>query len=257
MLFREHVLPEVRAGRPVSYRPPGWVAHEREGAVELPGGLEVLVLEGVGASQPSLLDLVDLVLWVETDEPTRLARDVVRVHQGGEMSLDDYASWMAEENAYVTASRPWENAAFVVNGSGLPAHDPVPRSSSPTSSVDLQRGLATWLKPCRARAVGLSRERERPLLTVADLPWSARVSCGQLTCAHRREQRHAGRPMHPADEKRLDAQTPQGRPRMVDPEVCVLSGDVLVSHTVPRAVPSALKGLTSGFGMGPGVSLTL
>jgi len=39
--------------------------------------------------------------------------------------------------------------------------------------------------------------------------------------------------------------------------VCVLSGDVLVSHTVPRAVPSALKGLTSGFGMDPGVSLSL
>ena len=31
-------------------------------------------------------------------------------------------------------------------------------------------------------------------------------------------------------------------------------GDVLLSHTVSRAVPSALKGLTSGFGMGPGVS---
>ena len=123
-LFREHVLPEVRAVRPVSYRPPGWVAHERPGAVELPGGLEILVLEGVGASQPSLRDLVDLVLWVETDEPTRLARDVVRVHQSGEMSLEDYASWMAEENAYVTATRPWENAAFVVNGSGLPDHDP-------------------------------------------------------------------------------------------------------------------------------------
>ena len=37
----------------------------------------------------------------------------------------------------------------------------------------------------------------------------------------------------------------------------VLSGDVLVSHTVPRAVPSALRGLTSGFGMEPGVSLSL
>ena len=37
----------------------------------------------------------------------------------------------------------------------------------------------------------------------------------------------------------------------------MLSGDVLVSHTVPRAVPSALKGLTSGFGMEPGVSLSL
>jgi hypothetical protein len=36
-----------------------------------------------------------------------------------------------------------------------------------------------------------------------------------------------------------------------------MSGDVLLSHTVPRAVPSTLKGLTSGFGMGPGVSLSL
>jgi hypothetical protein len=31
-------------------------------------------------------------------------------------------------------------------------------------------------------------------------------------------------------------------------------GNVLLSHTVTRAVPSALKGLTSVFGMGTGVS---
>ena len=37
---------------------------------------------------------------------------------------------------------------------------------------------------------------------------------------------------------------------------CCMSGNVLVSHTVPRAVPSALRGLTSGFGMEPGVSLS-
>ena len=36
-----------------------------------------------------------------------------------------------------------------------------------------------------------------------------------------------------------------------------MSGDVLLSHAVARAVPSALKGLASGFGMGPGVSLSL
>ncbi len=34
-------------------------------------------------------------------------------------------------------------------------------------------------------------------------------------------------------------------------------GGVLLSHTVSRAVPSALKGLASGFGMEPGVSLSL
>ena len=34
-------------------------------------------------------------------------------------------------------------------------------------------------------------------------------------------------------------------------------GCVLLSHTVTSAVPSALKGLASGFGMGPGVSPSL
>ena len=33
-----------------------------------------------------------------------------------------------------------------------------------------------------------------------------------------------------------------------------MSGCVLLSHTVTSAVPSALKGLASGFGMEPGVS---
>jgi len=33
-----------------------------------------------------------------------------------------------------------------------------------------------------------------------------------------------------------------------------LFGGVLLSHTLAGAVPSALEGLASGFGMGPGVS---
>jgi hypothetical protein len=36
-----------------------------------------------------------------------------------------------------------------------------------------------------------------------------------------------------------------------------VSGGVLLSHPVSGAVPSALGGLASGFGMGPGVSLSL
>ena len=36
-----------------------------------------------------------------------------------------------------------------------------------------------------------------------------------------------------------------------------MSGGVLLSHPVTRAVPSAQKGLASGFGMGPGVSPSL
>jgi hypothetical protein len=39
--------------------------------------------------------------------------------------------------------------------------------------------------------------------------------------------------------------------------VGVVFGSVLLSHTLAGAVPSALWGLASGFGMGPGVSPTL
>ena len=37
----------------------------------------------------------------------------------------------------------------------------------------------------------------------------------------------------------------------------VKAGDVVLSHTISRAVPSALRGLTTVFGMGTGVALAL
>ena len=56
----------------------------------------------------------------------------------------------------------------------------------------------------------------------------------------------------------LDMQKRQGRsPAIViarDLPWGMVSGGVLLSHTVAGAVPSALKGLASGFGMDPGVS---
>ena len=49
----------------------------------------------------------------------------------------------------------------------------------------------------------------------------------------------------------------RGNQLVVAPFREIVSGDVLLSHTVSRAVPLALKGLASGFGMEPGVSLSL
>ena len=117
------VLPVVRAGRPLRLRPPAWVARSRPGAIELPGDLGFLVVEGVGISRPSLVEALDVVVWVETDEPTRLARDLPRL-AAGEVSPDSYAAWLAEENAYTTHSRPWERADLVVHGGGRLEHDP-------------------------------------------------------------------------------------------------------------------------------------
>jgi len=121
-LLLDAVLPVVRAGSPLDYRPPAWAARSRPGSITLPGGLAFLVVEGVGASQASLRAAYDVVLWVETDEPTRLERDLPRL-AAGEMSMPDYQSWMAEENAYVTRERPWEHADLIVNGGDSIDHD--------------------------------------------------------------------------------------------------------------------------------------
>jgi hypothetical protein len=121
-LLRNHVLPVVRSEEALDYRPPQWQARSRTASITLPGGLELLFVEGVGASQSSVGDLFDLVLWVETDEPTRISRDLSRL-AGGEMSREDYASWMAEENAYTTRERPWEHADILVYGGDSIPHD--------------------------------------------------------------------------------------------------------------------------------------
>jgi energy-coupling factor transporter ATP-binding protein EcfA2 len=122
LLIRE-VLPVVRSGRPLRYRPPAWIERGRPGQVELDGDLGFLVVEGVGASQRSVRDQLDVVIWVETEEPTRIARDVVRV-AAGEISPASYLSWMGEENAHLITERPWESADLIVYGGEALAHDP-------------------------------------------------------------------------------------------------------------------------------------
>ena len=121
LLLIDHLLPVVRSGSALSYRPPAWLVRGRQGAIELPRDLQYLILEGVGATQRSLRPEVAVAIWVETDEPTRLARDAERV-AAGEISAASYADWMAEENAYVTDHRPWEDADLVING-GDTNHD--------------------------------------------------------------------------------------------------------------------------------------
>ncbi len=123
--LRDEVLPVVRAGEPLNYPPPQWWrARGRTGSVTLPASLTYLVVEGVGASQASVRDAYDLVIWVETDEPTRLARDLQRLAAGEMSSPGAYAGWMAEENAYTTAERPWEHADLLVNGGDSIPYDP-------------------------------------------------------------------------------------------------------------------------------------
>jgi len=122
LLLRD-VLPMVRAGRPLRYRPPAWIERGRPGAIELDGELRFLLVEGVGASQRSVRDQLDVVIWVETEEPTRIARDLVRV-DAGEISPAGYLRWMGEENTHLVSERPWDSADLIVYGGSALGHDP-------------------------------------------------------------------------------------------------------------------------------------
>ena len=116
-LLVDGVLAPVRAGRAVSFRPPAWQARHRPGAVEVPAGIDYLLVEGVGVGRASLHPAFDVHIWVATPRDIRLARDAVRV-AAGEIAPDDYAAWMAEEDAHFAADRPWERADLVVEGHG-------------------------------------------------------------------------------------------------------------------------------------------
>jgi uridine kinase len=121
-LLINDVMPVLRSRRALHYRPPAWIARDREGAIAIDGDRDFVIVEGVGASQASVRHLLEVIIWVETPRPVRESRDAVRV-AAGEISPASYAAWMAEENAYLTAEQPWRHADLIVHGSGTFDHD--------------------------------------------------------------------------------------------------------------------------------------
>ncbi len=120
-LALEHVLAPYRAGENVSFRPPAWERHGRDGAIEVARTAPLLVLEGTGAAQRALVDHLDAVVWVQSDAPTAerlgLARDVASGANGDEAAATAFwHEWMGHENPFFEADRPWERADLVVAG---------------------------------------------------------------------------------------------------------------------------------------------
>ena len=107
------VLEPVRAGEAVAYRPPAWDARDRPGAVTVPAGLTLLIVEGVGSSRQELAHLLDASVWVQADLDEIDRRNAVRV-QAGEISPAAFDSWMAEELPFLAADRPWERTELVM-----------------------------------------------------------------------------------------------------------------------------------------------
>ena len=122
-LLAAGVLEPVRRGEPVAYRPPKWDERGRPGAIEVPAGTRVLLVEGVGVTRRALAPLLDATVWVQSDAAEMVRRDAVRV-AAGETSPAAYAAWMAEENPFQLADRAWERATVIVCGTPELPHDP-------------------------------------------------------------------------------------------------------------------------------------
>lgn len=120
-LLRE-LLEGLAGGGGVRMSPPQWAAHGREGAIELPGGLAAVFVEGTGASPRDLAPLIDATVWVQADfadaERRGIARDLASGVNGQteEEATRFWHWWMDAELAFFARERPWERADLIVAG---------------------------------------------------------------------------------------------------------------------------------------------
>ena len=87
----------------------------------MPAGRELLIVEGVGAGRRELAELLDAVVWVQSDfelaERRGIARDLGEgVNGDEEETVAFWHEWMAEELVFLAQQRPWERACVVVAG---------------------------------------------------------------------------------------------------------------------------------------------
>ncbi len=123
------VLEPLRRGQAVRYRPPGWQAKGRPGAVEVPAGLELVLVEGVGAGRRELAGLLDAVVWVQSDaaeaERRGIARDAATgTHGDIDGATRFWREWMVQELPFVADQRTWERADVMVRGTTAAPLDP-------------------------------------------------------------------------------------------------------------------------------------
>ena len=121
-LLLENVLEPARAGRGVAYRPPAWLERDREGALTVPEGCSVLILEGVGAARRELTHALDTAIWVQSDMAQARVRGIAR--DGGDAAIPFWDEWMTAELVFLADQEPWERADFVVIGTPELKHYP-------------------------------------------------------------------------------------------------------------------------------------
>ena len=184
--------PSGAGSRSVTVRRPG-IERGRAGAIEVPAGLELVLIEGVGAGRRALAPHLDAVVWVQSDfgeaERRGIARDIVQgVNGDPEASTRFWHEWMAAELAFVEEQRQWERACVVVAGTPTRAHGsaeivlappPMPGgrpASNPRSTGADERQVAVRVASSAAFLRELRRTCRCGKLEVGFPPWKVHRS---------------------------------------------------------------------------------
>lgn len=122
-LLVRHVLAPLHAGAAITWRPAAWQERGRPGAVEVPAGAEVVLVEGTGSSRRALLPWLDAAVWVRCDLEQARCRALVR-DGGRPQDAAFWDEWQEQELPFLAHDRPWERADVVVDGTPAPAPPP-------------------------------------------------------------------------------------------------------------------------------------
>jgi hypothetical protein len=113
------VLAPLARGEAVAFRPPAWDERGRPGAVAVPAGAEVVLVEGVGSSRLALRPWLDAAVWVQCDANRANRRGIERditLGRTRDEAVAFWDEWMERELPFLAADRPWERAEVVVCG---------------------------------------------------------------------------------------------------------------------------------------------
>ena len=141
-LLADAVLRPLHAGRALDWQPPQWQARGRDGSVVVPAALDLVLVEGTGASHAEHADLVDATVWVQADvELARergLARDVAEGVNGDRAQATAFwDEWMAAELPFLERQQPWRRASVVVHGTpAAPLADGLVEIAAPPGPLD-------------------------------------------------------------------------------------------------------------------------
>lgn len=119
-LIADNVLQPIHSGVPVSFRPLAWVERGRDGAIEVPAGLDVVWVEGTGVIRQDLEPWFDATVFIQGDLDEQERRLAAR--DGDTPEIREFIQrWLAEEIPFMQRERPWDRASVVIDGtSSLP-----------------------------------------------------------------------------------------------------------------------------------------